>query len=470
MADETELCYASVRELHHRFEERTLSPVELTAAFLERIERANDELHAYLTVTAELALDQARASEERFADCRSLGLLDGIPLAVKDVFDTKGIRTTAQSAVFAGRIPERDAATVERITSQGAVLLGKLALTEFGAGVAMPTDVPPPARNPWDVELSPAGSSSGPAVAVAAGLCVGALGSDAGGSIRDPASCCGVVGLKPTYGLVSRRGCITLSWSLDHCGPLARTVDDCAILLAAVAGFDPGDDGSADVTPPGVDAVAPVALERIRIGVPGDLIAAAGELDAEVKDAYDDALVALAEAGAHLESVALPDMEHEPAVFATILNAEAFAFHRARALAHPELYGRSFFQRLVVGSLFSASDYVQALRGRSLICAGIAETMSSVDLLVLPTRPRPAQPFGADAGAWAGPSLRHPFNVTKQPAVSIPCGFTHGGLPVGLQLVGKWFDESFLLSVAHAYEQQHDWWTRRPAETAAGDI
>ena len=470
MADWTELCYAGVRELHRRFEERTLSPVELTTAFLERIESTNDELHAYLTVTAELALEQARASEERFADRCSLGLLDGIPLAVKDVYDTKGTRTTAQSAVFADRIPERDAAAVERITSQGAVLLGKLALTEFGAGVAMPTDTPPPARNPWDVELSPAGSSSGPAVAVAAGLCVAALGSDAGGSIRDPASCCGLVGLKPTYGLVSRRGCITLSWSLDHCGPLARTVDDCAILLTAVAGFDPGDSGSADVPPPRAEAVAPASLDRVRIGVPAELIAAAGELDPEVRGAFDAALAALTETGAHVEAVALPDMEHEPGVFATILTAEALTFHRDKALAQPELYGRSFYQRLVVGSLFSADEYLQALRGRSLICAGMAGTMSSVDLLALPTRPRPAQPFGADTGGWARPSLRHPFNVTKQPAVSIPCGFTHGGLPVGLQLVGKWFDESFLLSVAHAYEQQHDWWTRRPAETAAGNI
>jgi aspartyl-tRNA(Asn)/glutamyl-tRNA(Gln) amidotransferase subunit A len=462
--DESDVCYSSIRQLHQRFADRSLSPVDVTSAFLDRIAAANDELHAYLTVTAEIALTRARESERRFARRSPLGLLDGIPLALKDVYDTQGIRTTGQSAVFADRVPGSDAAAVERVAARGAVLLGKLALTELGAGVAMPSDVPPPARNPWDVGLSPGGSSSGPAVAVAAGLCVAALGTDAGGSIRDPAACCGVVGLKPTYGLVSRRGCIPLSWSLDTCGPITRTVEDCTILLGAIAGFDPADAGSADVPVPSLNAALEGrSVDRIRIGIPAQLIAAVGELDDEVRDAYDAALAALAGAGAHLEEVELPDMEHEPAVFATILNAEAFAFHRDKALAHPDLYGRSFYQRLVVGSLFTATDYLQALRGRSLICAGMKRTMASVDLLALPTRPRPAQPFGADAGGWARPSLRHPFNVTKQPAVSIPCGWTRGGLPIGLQLVGRWFEESLLLSVARAYEQQHDWVSRRPA-------
>jgi aspartyl-tRNA(Asn)/glutamyl-tRNA(Gln) amidotransferase subunit A len=462
MVDDAEAGFWTISELHRRFASGALSPFEVASVYLDRIAATNDELHAYLLVTSELALRQARASEQRFADGAPLGVLDGIPLALKDVYDTKGIRTTAQSALFAERVPDDDAAVVERIASQGAVLLGKLALTEFGAGVAAPSDVPPPARNPWNVELSPGGSSSGPAVAVAANLCAGALGTDAGGSIRDPASACGVVGLKPTFGVVSRRGCIQLSPSLDHCGPLARTVEDVAILLDAIAGFDAADPGSAEVTTSSMAKLLGRESRGVKIGVPVDLIESAGDIDEEVRSAFDEALTALQASGVHIVEVELPDIEYEPAVFATILNAEAFAIHRDEAIAHPELYGRSFFKRLVAGSMFSPADYTQALRGRALVRAGMERTMQFVDLLALPTRSQSAQPFGAETGGWARPSLRHPFNVTEQPAISIPCGFSSGGLPIGLQLAGRWFDEALLLSVARAYEQEHEWGARRP--------
>jgi aspartyl-tRNA(Asn)/glutamyl-tRNA(Gln) amidotransferase subunit A len=462
MAEDAEAGFWSIGELHRQFTSRALSPVEVTAIYLDRIEATHDELHAFLLVTSELAFRQSRASEQRYVDGAPLGVLDGIPLAVKDVYDTKGIRTTAQSALFADRVPRVDAAVVERLASHGSVLLGKLALTEFGAGVAGPTDVPPPARNPWDVRLSPGGSSSGPAVAVAAGLCAGALGTDAGGSIREPASACGVVGLKPTFGLVSRRGCIQLAETLDHCGPLTRSVKDAAIVLDAIAGFDPGDAGSAEVATPSVVELLDQSPLGFKVGVPASLIEAAGGIDAEVRDAFDAALNTLQASGAHVVEVALPDIEYEPAVFATILNFEAFAFHRSDAIAHPELYGRSFFKRLVAGSMFSAADYAQALRGRSLVRAGLERTMQTVDVLALPTRPRPAQPFGTETGGWARPSLRHPFNVTGQPAISVPCGFSGDGLPIGLQLVGRWFEEPQLLAFAHAYEQAHDWSSRRP--------
>lgn len=468
MSAEAELCFLGAAELHACYRRRELSPIEVTRAHLARIGGFDDRLHAYLAVTGDRALHAARASERRFARDVSRGTLDGVPFGVKDVYDAQGVPTTAQSAVFANRVADSDAAAVGRLAERGAVLLGKLALTELGASVAMPSDVPPPARNPWDVNRSPGGSSSGPAVAVAAGLCVGALGTDGGGSIRDPASCCGVVGLKPTYGLVSRSGCIPLSWSLDHCGPLARTVEDCALLLEAIAGHDPRDPASVDVALGDLTA----ALERqtldgLRVGVPAQLIQSAGELHPDVRDAYDQALAWLEQSGASVEDVALADIEHEPAVFATLISVEPLALHQGRARAHPELYGRTFYKRLLAGSLISGADYVQALRGRTLVCAGVERALAAVDVLALPTRQHPAPPLGVDARTWIGPSLRHPFNVSKHPAISIQCGATAAGLPIGLQLVGRCFDEATLLSVACVYERAHEWAAQRPEMNVA---
>jgi aspartyl-tRNA(Asn)/glutamyl-tRNA(Gln) amidotransferase subunit A len=461
-----DLHYLSIRQLGALYRQRVLSPVEATQAHLDRIDSTNGRLHAFVTVTGDRALAVARESERRFAEATPLGPLDGVPYAAKDVYDTKGTATTGQSAVFADRVPETDAAAVARLSGRGAVLLGKLTLAELGASTPTLSDTPPPARNPWDVRLAPGGSSSGPAVGVAAGLCVGALGTDAGGSIRDPAACCGVVGLKPTYGLVSRTGCIPLSWSLDHSGPLARSVEDCALLLEAIAGFDPADAASVDTA----FASPTAALERasladIRIGVPVQLIDSVRELDPEVEDAYHDALADLEAAGASIEEVLLPDIEHAPAVFATLVSVEALAFHQERAAAHPELYGRTFYKRLLAGSLIDAADYVHALRGRSLVAAGVERALATVDVLALPTRQQPAQPFGIETRTWAGPSLRHPFNLSRHPALSLPCGFTAEGLPIGLQLVGRLFQEPLLLAVAHVYEREHAWAARRPEDS-----
>jgi len=448
MADPATAVEGGIGHLHDSFRRRRLSPVEVAAAYLARIADLNETVHAYLLVTGELALDQARRAESRFAAGEPLGLLDGIPVAVKDVYDTNGIRTTGHSAAFADRVPTRDAAAVERLGRAGAVLLGKLALTELGAGVPSPGDIPPPARNPWDPGLAPGGSSSGPAAAVAAGLCVAALGTDTGGSIRDPASCCGVTGMKPTYDLVSRDGCIPLSPSLDHCGPLARSAGDCAAVLAAIAD-----------RPVGRSAAG---AEGVRIGVPGTLVDAVEPLDDEVAAAFAAALASLGALGAIVTEVDLPDIEHEPAVYSTTLGVEMLALHGERATAHAEGHTRPFLRRLVAATALTDADLEVARRGRRLVTAGVDRAMTNVDLLALPTRERPAQPFGATSGAWLRPSLRHPFNVTGQPAISIPCGFTTSGLPIGMQLVGRRDEDGLVLAVAAAYEQAHDWTSRRP--------
>jgi aspartyl-tRNA(Asn)/glutamyl-tRNA(Gln) amidotransferase subunit A len=468
---DADLCYLSIAELARRVEARALSPVELTEAYLRRIEAIDGEVHAYVTLTALRALDDARRAEAEIARGEYRGPLHGIPIALKDLYDTAGIRTTGHSRVYLDRVPSEDATATAKLRAAGTVLLGKLAMHELATGAPDPDGPFPPARNPWDLARQPSGSSSGSGAAVAAGLCAGSLGSDTGGSIRGPASWCGIVGHKPTYGLVSRRGVLPLSWTLDHCGPMARTVEDCAILLQAIAGHDSLDDGSADVAIPDYRAALDEPVDGLRVGVPRAYLDGVRDLASETRQAFDAAVSALEPLGARVVDVEPEHLEHAEAIGTGILVAEAYAYHEENLRTRLRDFGPGFRGRVVRGALWSAADYVQATRARARFARAMWATMAEVDVLAMPTSAVPAEPFPNPANpapsvggmASGRTSFTRIFNITGQPSISVPCGFTPGGLPVGLMLSGRPFEDATVLRLAHAYERAHDWHARRPA-------
>jgi aspartyl-tRNA(Asn)/glutamyl-tRNA(Gln) amidotransferase subunit A len=467
----TELTYLSISEAGGLFRSGRLSPVELTRALLDRAAEQQETLHSFVTLTPELALQEARAAEAAFqqGDERlTASPLLGIPVGYKDIVTTRGIRTTAGSGVHFDWVPETDAAVVERWRGAGAVTLGKLMTHEFAIGLQSPAAPLPAARNPWNPEHIPGGSSSGSGAALAAGQVLGAIGSDTGGSIRGPASFCGISGLKPTYGLVSRRGVVTLSWSLDHVGPMACSVEDLAPLLQAMAGHDPADPASANVPLPNYAAALAQGARGLRIGVPTNYFfeGAADEVRAAVLAAAD----ALAEQGAELRGLEVPNAELAPAV-SVIMLAEAYAYH-ARDLAEvPEKYDRRTRNTLRRGALYSAAEYVQAQRARRIMCESFAEVMrrdGGVDLLLTPASPEPAPVYdkALESGARRSRSYTGAFNMTGLPSLVVPCGFSSAGLPIGLMLSGRPFEDATVLRAGHAYQQATDWHRRRPSPGA----
>jgi aspartyl-tRNA(Asn)/glutamyl-tRNA(Gln) amidotransferase subunit A len=464
MDADDELCYWPVAALHRAYQARTLSPLETVRAYLERIERLDRDLRCYITVTADLAIAAARQAEARAARGALLGSLDGVPVGLKDLVDTAGVRTTAHSARHANRIPDTNAAVVEALLGAGAVLLGKQSLHEFAAGGPTRDGVFPAARNPWNVALVPGGSSSGSGAAVAAGLCAAALGTDTGGSVRYPASYCGVVGLKPTRGLVSRRGVIPLAWSLDDVGPITRTVEDAAILLQSIAEADPADDARGRDRCPDVRGRLRAGVRGLRLGAPLREVERAPDLHADTLAAYRDALRVFERLGAQVRSVDLPEARHVDTVARAIIASEALAYHQRDAGERPTLYGRGFYQALLEGTLISGTDYVNALRMRGLIGERMRELMDSVDLLALPTTPHPAWDFAVEARVpgWLRSSFTRLFNLTGQPAISVPGGRSTDGLPIGLQLAGRPFGDDVVLAAAHAYEAATGWSAHRP--------
>ena len=455
-----EIFYATIRELGARYRRRELSPVEVTHALLARIERLDPVLHAFVTLTADRALADARAAEEALGRGDGRALL-GIPVAHKDIYLTRGIRTTGGSALLADWIPEDDATCVRRWREAGTVLLGKLITHEFAFGIQLPGHRFPPARNPWNLDHIPGGSSSGSGAALAAGLVSGATGSDTGGSIRGPAAFCGLVGLKPTYGRVSRAGVLTLSWTLDHTGPMARTVEDCAYLLQAMAGHDPADPASSRA--PVDDYLAPLArdIRGVRIGVPRAYFFEG--IDPEIERAFEEALETLRRLGAEVRDVQIPSL-HATHSFLLILMAEAFAYHERDIREHPEFYGDVLRERILTGALVTAAEYTQAQRIRAQICRETADVLRDVDVLVTPTTLKPATPFtvAQDPDVGFPKSNMPPFNLTGLPTLALPCGFSSSGLPLSLQLSGRPFEEGTVLRVGHAYEQATRWHTRRP--------
>jgi aspartyl-tRNA(Asn)/glutamyl-tRNA(Gln) amidotransferase subunit A len=455
-----ELCYLGIAELARRYRARELSPVDVATAHLDRIRSLDERLKSYVTVTADRAMTDARAAEAAIRR-GGAGPLCGVPVAYKDLYATRGIRTTGGSALLADWVPEHDATCVTRLEEAGMVMLGKLITHEFAFGIQFPGHRFAPARNPWNLDHIPGGSSSGSGAALAAGLTVGALGSDTGGSIRGPAAFCGIAGIKPTYGRASRAGVLTLSWTLDHTGPMARSVEDCALMLAALVGYDPADPASSREPVPDYTADLRSGVRGLRVGVPRDYFL--DGVTTEVGDAFEAALATLGRLGADVRDVRIPSIWAAPA-FMVIMLGEAFAYHASGLRERPELYGDVLREKLMAGALFTAEEYVQAQRLRARLRSDMHRALADVDVLATPTTPVTAPAFEVvlDPDFPFGRSNMAPFNMAGLPALALPCGFASSGLPISLQLAGRPFDEATVLRAGHAYEQATEWHHRRP--------
>ena len=446
----------------------SLSPVELTEDCLARIEKLNPRLNAFITVTAESARSEARTAEAEIRSGKWRGPLHGVPIALKDLIDTAGVRTTAASSLFKDRIPPEDAEVFRRLKDAGAVLLGKQNLHEFAYGGSSMVSYFGEVRNAWNSEHIAGGSSGGSATAVAARLGFGAIGTDTAGSVREPAALCGVVGLKPTYGRVSARGVIPLSASLDHVGPIARTVADVAVMLQVIAGFDAKDKAGVDVPVEDYIAGLEQGLKPLRVGVPRKLFFE--DLDADVASAMKHALSGLTMMGADLRELDLGELDLAVPTDRTLQSAESYAFHAEFVARSPELYQPETLRRIRSGENVSPERIKECRRELERARRDIAAIFADVDLLVTPTTPIPAP---AIAELKQNPDLlrprellllrnTRPINVWGLPAISIPCGFTPSGLPIGLQIIGPHWGETEVLQLAHAYEQATAWHKREP--------
>ena len=452
----------SISELAPRLRGTEVSPVEITQNCLSNIETSNSALNAFITVMAESALAEARRAEAEILRGEWRGPLHGVPVALKDLIDTAGVRTTAASALYKDRIPDQDAEVVRRLRQAGAVIVGKNNLHEFAYGGSSLVSHFGDVHNPWDLGRIAGGSSGGSAAAVVAGLAYAAIGTDTAGSIREPAALCGCVGLKPTYGRVSSRGVIPLSASLDHVGPLTKTVADAAMVLQAIAGYDPADITSADV--PVADYVSALRedAKSLRAGVPREYFF--DDLDPEVASAMEHALVGMASLGAEIIEVRL-DVPTDR----RLQSAESYAYHAENIAKSPELYQAETVRRIRSGEKVSATEYIQRRREMEEARRSVRAVFSAVDLLVTPTIPMPAPAIAelkANPDALRPAELKllrntRPFNVWGLPAISILCGFTESGLPIGLQIAGPPWREDLVLRLAHAYEQATAWHKRR---------
>jgi aspartyl-tRNA(Asn)/glutamyl-tRNA(Gln) amidotransferase subunit A len=458
-----DLAHLSIAEASALIRERKLSPLELTDACLARIEAVDGSLNAFITVTAEEARKTARELGEEIATGRNRGALHGIPIGLKDIFDVAGVRMTAASPILAENVATADSGVTRRLKDAGAVLVGKLNLHQFAFGATGRSSHFGPARNPWDAERITGGSSSGSGAAVAAGECFAAMGTDTGGSIRIPASLCGVTGLKPTFGRVTKAGLMPLSWSLDHAGPLTRTAEDAAIVLQAIAGHDPDDIASSSEPVPDYRAHLRDGVKGLRIGVPDSFFfdALAPEIDAGVREAIG----VLEKLGARVEPVHLPLIAEIPAATNAIQLPEALAFHQKWMAERPDDYADDVRYRLELGAMMPAVSYVQAQRLREqAVTAWRDEVFSRVDVVATASTQTAAFKLdGSDLSVTLSLiRLTNPLNLLGVPAMSVPCGFTGDGLPFGLQLIGRWWDEATVLRAANAYQQATDWHTRRP--------
>ena len=461
----TELHWLTIADAARLIESRRLSPLELTDALLARIDALDPQLNAFLLPTPEKARGQAKAAEREIMAGRYRGPLHGIPFGLKDIYATAGIRTTSHSKICENLVPTEDATTVAKLYQAGGVLLGKLATHEFAHG-GPSFDLPwPPARNPWNRDHFTGGSSSGAGAAVAAGFVPGALGSDTGGSIRGPAALCGIVGLKPTYGLVSRAGIYANSFTFDHAGPMTWTVEDCAILLQAIAGYDPKDPASANRPIPDYRGALTGDIRGLRIGIVRHLYEDDITIASEVRAALEEAYAVFRSLGATLEDVRIRPAADYYAVKITIAESEQYAIHEEELRTRPGDFGADFLGRALPAVLYSGTDYVQAQRERRLMLAQMTPIYEKFDVLVTPTAPAPAPRLGTwrTISFWQNSSLTTPFNVTAGPALAQCMGFTPIGLPLSLQLAGRPFDEATVLRAAHAYETATNWRSRRPS-------
>lgn len=454
----------TIAEAARRIAAGTLTASELTERCLARIEAHEPSIHAFVTVTKERARADAAHADAEIKAAGPKGPLHGIPLALKDIIDTRGILTTCQSAHNVGNVPEKDAASAAALAEAGSVLMGKLTTHEFADG-GPSFDLPwPPSRNPWDLSRFTAGSSSGTGAAVAAGFILGGLGTDTGGSIRGPAALCGIVGLKPTYGLVSRAGVAPAAYSLDHIGPMAWTSEDCALMLQAIAGHDPADPASARRPVPDYASGLAGGVKGLRVGV----LRRWHEIDRPVSDAVgagiEDAIKAYRALGAEVVDLDVSPMQDYVAAGFFISTAERGAAYEAMMLKNPEKFGQRYRDRLVFASFVTGLDYVQAMRMRRELTAEMLALMAGVDVVLTAGNPDEALPID-QVPRWDNldkPNFTFAFNVTGMPAISVPSGFGPNGMPVAIQLAARPFDEATLLRAAHAYEVATPWRARRP--------
>lgn len=479
----------TLHELQAKFTRGEVTACEIIRAYTLRINQTEPKIKAYITLTKESALAQAEKLDEKLKGWRKTLPLTGMPLAIKDNICTEGIRTTCASRILETFVPPYDATVVARLRAQGYLLLGKTNLDEFAMGSSTENSAFGPSRNPWNVACVPGGSSGGSAAAVAADECVAALGSDTGGSIRQPAACCGVVGLKPTYGRVSRYGLVAFASSLDQIGPLTKDVTDAAMLLNVIAGHDPLDSTSADMPVPDyTKALKKKDLKKLRVGVPKEYFAEG--LDSEVERAVRDAIEVLKGLGGEIKDVALPTTDVAIATYYLIATAEAssnlarydgvkYGLRSKHAKDLSEMYmktrqegfGPEVKRRIMLGTYALSAGYYEAYYGkaqavRTLIRRDFAEAFQGVDLIVTPVTPSPAFKLGEKIQdplqMYLSDIYTISVNLAGLPAISIPCGFSKAGLPIGLQIIGRPFEEGTVLRGAHAYEQATGWRAKRP--------
>jgi aspartyl-tRNA(Asn)/glutamyl-tRNA(Gln) amidotransferase subunit A len=457
--------FLTIAEAAKLIENKELSPVELTESRLARIEKLDGRLHSFIRVLPDQALASARAAEIEIAAGGYKGPLHGIPLGLKDIYETKGIPTTGHSKVMQDHVPAADAFTVAKLKAAGCVVMGKLATHEFAFG-GPSFDLPwPPARNPWDTTRFTGGSSSGTGASVPAGLVLGGTGSDTGGSIRGPAAYCGLAGIKPSYGLCSRAGILPLAFSLDHAGPMAWTAEDCAIMLQAMAGHDPADPASASPPIPDYRKALTGDVKGLRIGLIRHFYTTDNEANAATRDAIDAAAKKFEEMGASVREITLSPLAEWAACGVMIMMAEAYAIHEANLRTHFTDFGEIFRDRMALAGLWSAADYVQAVRRRRELIDELDQAMQSLDLVMTAAAPSEAPKIDEvpKFAIMERPSLTMPFNVTGSPAMSVCCGFTEAGLPLSYQIVGRRFADATVLRAADAYERATPWRSRRPA-------
>jgi len=466
-----DLFFTSMTELARMIATKAVSPVEVVRAHLDRIAALDPGLRAYITVCDDAALEAARAAETALMSGGAVGPLHGVPYALKDLYDTAGLRTTGGSRILADRVPAKDATVTQRLARAGAILLGKLNMVEFAYG---PEGLNPHyghARNPWDagVHRMAGGSSSGSGVAVAAGLAPGSLGSDTGGSIRIPASLCGITGLKPTYGRVSRAGVLPLAWSMDHVGPMTRSAADCALMLGAMAGYDPADASTSVLPVPDYAAALTGDLKGLRVGLlRGFFLEGATP---EVRAAVEAAAATLTHAGAVVDELSLEQMGLVPAASTAIVAAEALAYHAEFLRTRAAEYDPDVARRLRLSAFVGGAHYVRAQQVRGLVRDAVDAALARRDVLLAPSTPLVAPALDARQTTLGdGPSdvrgallrFTRPFNLSGHPACALPCGFTAGGLPIGMQLVGRPFDEATVLRAADGFQRLTDFHARRP--------
>lgn len=465
----TDLAYLTISEASALLRDRKLSPVEYTEALLKRADAHDGLLNVYIRRMDDVALDAARRAEAEIARGEWKGPMHGIPFGLKDIVDVEGVPTTAHSKILADNVAKSDAEVTRRLREAGGVLTGKLATHEFALG-GPSFDLPwPPARNPWNRDHHPGGSSSGSGAGVAAGFFPAAIGTDTGGSVRNPASCTGIVGMKATYGRVSRAGVIPLAFSLDHVGPMTRTVEDNAIMLNVIAGHDPADPGSARAEKPDFTAGLEKGVKGLRIGIIRHFYTRDLEADPEMAQAIEDAASLLAREGAEIREVKVAPLQDFATCNRIILMSEAYAIHEKWLQERPQDYGALCRERIAAGAFYRAVDYIKALRWRGVLVRQFNEAMADLDVVITASSMEPPAPIehAEEVERTYPRQARAPFNLTGSPAMAVPTGFSSAGMPLSMQIVGKPFDEAMVYRVGRAYERATDWTSRHPTLASA---